>query len=39
MSILPAFKDIGDLKLALEKAKYVKENPFADQALGKIKPY
>ncbi len=28
-------KDIGDLKLALEKAKYVKENPFADQALGK----
>jgi len=30
-------KDIGDLKLALEKAKYVKENPFADQALGKNK--
>ena len=30
-------KDIGDLKPALEKAKYVKENPFADQALGKNK--
>lgn len=30
-------KDIADLKLALEKAKYVKENPFADQALGKNK--
>lgn len=30
-------KDISDLNLALEKAKYVKENPFADQALGKNK--
>ncbi|MCE5179583.1 MAG: N-acetylornithine carbamoyltransferase [Porphyromonadaceae bacterium] len=29
--------DIGDLKVALEKAKYVKENPFADQELGKNK--
>lgn len=29
--------DIGDLKMALEKAKYVKENPFADQGLGKNK--
>jgi len=29
--------DIGDLKSALEKAKYVKENPFADQELGKNK--
>lgn len=30
-------KDIGDLNLALEKARYVKENPFADQELGKNK--
>jgi len=29
--------DIGDLKVALDKAKWVKENPFADQALGKNK--
>ncbi|WP_418892928.1 N-acetylornithine carbamoyltransferase [Limibacterium fermenti] len=29
--------DIGDLKTALEKAKYVKENPFADQESGKNK--
>ncbi len=29
--------DIGDLKIALEKAKQVKENPFADQHLGKNK--
>ena len=29
--------DIGDLKTALEKAKQVKENPFADQQLGKNK--
>ncbi len=29
--------DIGDLKLALEKAKYVKENPYADSELGKNK--
>ena len=28
---------MGDLKVALEKAKYVKENPFADQELGKNK--
>ncbi|HLW10274.1 MAG TPA: hypothetical protein VKX35_07735, partial [Fermentimonas sp.] len=29
--------DIGNLKIALDKAKWVKENPFADQALGKNK--
>lgn len=29
--------DIGDLKSALAKAKQVKENPFADQELGKNK--
>ena len=29
--------DIGDLKIALQKAKQVKENPFADQHLGKNK--
>ncbi len=29
--------DIGDLKTALQKAKQVKENPFADQHLGKNK--
>ncbi|MDR2815307.1 MAG: N-acetylornithine carbamoyltransferase [Proteiniphilum sp.] len=29
--------DAGDLKTALEKAKQVKENPFADQELGKNK--
>jgi N-succinyl-L-ornithine transcarbamylase len=29
--------DIGDIKAAIEKAKYVKENPFADQELGKNK--
>lgn len=29
--------DIGPLSEALEKAKYVKENPFADAALGKNK--
>ncbi|WP_298651923.1 N-acetylornithine carbamoyltransferase [uncultured Proteiniphilum sp.] len=29
--------DIGDLKNALEKARQVKENPFADQELGKNK--
>jgi N-succinyl-L-ornithine transcarbamylase len=30
-------QDIGDLKQALEKAKFVKENPFANQELGKNK--
>ena len=30
-------KDLGDLNKAFEAAKYVKENPFADQALGKNK--
>lgn len=29
--------DIGDLQIALQKAKYVKENPFTDQELGKNK--
>lgn len=29
--------DIGSLQIALQKAKYVKENPFADQELGKNK--
>ena len=29
--------DIGPLKEALEKARYVKENPFADQTLGRNK--
>jgi len=32
-----SIKDLGDLKKAFEAAKYVKENPFADQALGKNK--
>ncbi len=30
-------KDIGDIKRALENARYVKENPFADQDLGRNK--
>ncbi len=30
-------KQLGDLKEAFAKAKYVKENPYADQALGKNK--
>ena len=29
--------DIGNLQSALQKAKYVKENPFTDQELGKNK--
>lgn len=29
--------DIGELKTALDKARYVKQNPFADQELGKNK--
>lgn len=29
--------DIGELKAALDKARYVKQNPFADQELGKNK--
>ena len=29
--------DIGDIKVALEKAKWVKKNPFTDQDLGKNK--
>ena len=27
-------QEIGDLKQALENARYVKQNPFADQSLG-----
>jgi N-succinyl-L-ornithine transcarbamylase len=37
MKHFTSVKDIGDLKQALEKAKFVKENPFADQELGKNK--
>ena len=37
MKHFTSVQDIGDLKEALEKAKYVKENPFADQDLGKNK--
>lgn len=33
--LIPA--DLGDLKKALEEAKYVKNNPFADQSLGRNK--
>ena len=29
--------DIGDLKSALERARFVKENPFADKELGRDK--
>ena len=32
-----SIKQFDDLKAALEAAKYVKANPFADQALGKNK--
>lgn len=34
MKHFTSVQDIGNLKQALEKAKYVKENPFADRALG-----
>ena len=37
MKNFTSIRDMGDLKVALEKAKYVKENPFADQELGKNK--
>ncbi|MCE5206167.1 MAG: N-acetylornithine carbamoyltransferase [Porphyromonadaceae bacterium] len=37
MKNFTSVRDMGDLKVALEKAKYVKENPFADQELGKNK--
>lgn len=33
--LIPA--DLGDLKKTLEEAKYVKNNPFADQSLGRNK--
>ena len=33
--LIPA--DLGDLKKALEEAKYLKNNPFADQSLGRNK--
>ncbi len=37
MKHFTSVQDIGDLKQALEKARFVKENPFADQALGRNK--
>ena len=37
MKHFTSVQDIGDLKQALAKARYVKENPFADQALGRNK--
>lgn len=37
MKNFTSVQDIGDLKVALEKAKWVKENPYADQELGKNK--
>lgn len=37
MKEFTSIKQLGDLKKALEEAMYVKQNPFADQALGKNK--
>lgn len=37
MNHFTCVQDIGDLQSALQKAKYVKENPFADQHLGRNK--
>ena len=37
MKHFTSVQDIGDLQQALEKARFVKENPFADQALGRNK--
>ena len=37
MRTFTSIKQLGDLKQALEAAKYVKANPFADQALGRNK--
>ena len=37
MRYFTSVNDIGDLGLALEKAKLIKENPYADQELGKNK--
>lgn len=37
MKHFTSVQDIGDLKQALEKARYVKEHPYADQALGRHK--
>lgn len=37
MRYFTSVNDIGDLGLALEKAKLTKENPYADQELGKNK--
>lgn len=37
MKHFTSVKDIGNIKQALERAKYVKENPFADQDLGRNK--
>ena len=35
MKNFTSITQLGDLQAAFAKAKYVKENPFADQALGK----
>lgn len=37
MKHFTSVNDIGNIKQALERAKYVKENPFADQELGRNK--
>lgn len=37
MKHFTSVKDIGDIKLAIERAQYVKANPFADQELGRNK--
>lgn len=37
MKHFTSVQDIGDLQQALEKARYVKENPFSDQELGQNK--
>lgn len=37
MKHFTSVQDIGDLQQALEKARYVKENPFSDQELGRNK--
>ena len=37
MNTFTSIKQLGDLKKALEAAKYVTANPFADKALGQDK--
>ena len=37
MRNLTTVQDIGNRETALEKARYVKQNPYADSALGKNK--